>query len=227
LDGLTILMICEPKLDLVMCNSTVIMEDLTSLMQSIDLISKSIPEGEYLKMCHNMKNLYKVVPRPTSPEAHLPRVRVPRPIVDSDSDSEDDAEFQIVPRYEAERAELAGIGAIIGRYTREIKQVESRLRYLKIKQRVTAGVRKDAVRERAQQLGFRLREYTIEELRAKGHHIPDERSFYKNYLERQNLITRDVMSDLRDDLIELNTAKVMAIGRRGDLQTLIFGAPLL
>ena len=197
-------------------------------MQSIDLISKSIPEGEYLKMCHNMKNLYKVVPRPTSPEVHIPRVRAPRPILESDSDSEDDDDdFQIVPRYEAERAELARVNGTIGRYTREIKQVESRLRYLKIKQRITAGVRKDAVRERAQQLGFRLRIFTIEELRAKGHHVPDERSFYKNYLERQNLITRDVMSDLRDDLIELNTAKVMAIGRRGDLQTLIFGAPLL
>jgi hypothetical protein len=64
------------------------MEDLTSLMQSIDLVSKSIPEGEYLKMCHNMKNLYKVVPRPTSPEVALPRVRTHVPFPESDSEEE-------------------------------------------------------------------------------------------------------------------------------------------
>ena len=205
------------------------MDSLVSLMQSIDLISKSIPEGDYLKMCNDMKDIYKVIPRPTSPGAHLPRIRTIRALPESDSESDDDDDdhdFQLVPRYQSERNELAGIGAIIGRYTEEIKRVESRLKYLKIKQRITAGVRKDAVRERAQQLGFRLREYTIEELRAKGHHIPDERSFYKNYLERQNLITRDVMNDLRDDLTELNAAKVRTVGRRAELQTLIFGAPL-
>ena len=203
------------------------MDSLVSLMQSIDLISKSIPEGDYLKMCNDMKDIYKVIPRPTSPGAHLPRINAPRALPESDTESDDDDDdFQLVPRYQSERNELAGIGAIIGRYTEEIKRVESRLKYLKIKQRITAGVRKDAVRERAQQLGFRLREYTIEELRAKGHHIPDERSFYKNYLERQNLITRDVMNDLRDDLTELNAAKVRTVGRRAELQTLIFGAPL-
>jgi len=204
------------------------MDSLVSLMQSIDLISKSIPEGDYLKMCNDMKDIYKVIPRPTSPGAHLPRIRTARvlPESDSESDDDDDDDFQLVPRYQAERDELEGIGAIISRYTQEIKRVESRLKYLKIKQRITAGVRKDAVRERAQQLGFRLREYTIQELRAKGHHIPDERSFYKNYLERQNLITRDVMNDLRDDLIELNAAKVRTVGRRTELQTLIFGVPL-
>jgi hypothetical protein len=202
------------------------MEDLTSLMQSIDLISKSIPEGEYLKMCHNMKNLYKVVPRPTSPEIYIPRIRAPRPILESDSDSEGDDDFQIVPRYETERAELAEIGSIIGRYTREIRTVESRLKYLKIKQRITANVRRDAVRERAQQLGIRLQNLTIEELRAKGHHVPNERNFYRGYLERQNLITRDLVADLNGDLLDLNQALEATLARREQLQTLLFGAPL-
>ena len=185
------------------------MEDLTSLMQSIDLISKSIPEGEYLKMCHNMKNLYKVVPRPTSPGVHLPRVRTPRPLPESDteSDTEDDDDFTLENRLVIDRQGLARLTTYIREYDQEIRRVQSRLRYLKIKQRITAGVRKDAVRERAQQLGFRLRIFTIEELRAKGHHVPDERSFYKNYLERQNLITRDVINDLNDDLAELTHAR--------------------
>src|SRR6056300_804447 len=181
-------MICEPKLDLVMCNSTVIMEDLTSLMQSIDLISKSIPEGEYLKMCHNMKNLYKVVPRPTSPEVALPRVRTHVPFPESDSEEElNDEGLRPLNRM---RDQVIQYALAISQATRQIKQRESRLKYLKIKQRVTAAVRKDAVRERAQQLGIRLREFTLEELRAKGHTLSNERSCYRSYIDRSNLITQ-------------------------------------
>jgi hypothetical protein len=202
------------------------MDSLVSLMQSIDLISKSIPEGEYLKMCNDMKDIYKVIPRPTSPEVHLPRVRTPRALPESDTESDDDDDdddFRLETRFVVERHELERLVNFIREYEDEIKRVQSRLRYLKIKQRITAGVRKDAVRERAQQLGFRLRTFTIEELRAKGHHVPDERSFYKNYLERQNLITRDVISDLNDDLIELTQARDESTRRRAELQNIIFG----
>ena len=178
-------------------------------MQSIDLISKSIPEGDYLKMCNDMKDIYKVIPRPTSPEVNLPRINAPRPLPESDteSDDDDDDDFRLENRFVIDEPRLERIANYIREYDQEIRRVQSRLRYLKIKQRITAGVRKDAVRERAQQLGFRLRTFTIEELRAKGHHVPDERSFYKNYLERQNLITRDVIHDLNDDLAELTHAR--------------------
>jgi hypothetical protein len=206
------------------------MDSLVSLMQSIDLISKSIPEGEYLKMCNDMKDIYKVIPRPTSPGAHVPRVRTPRrlPESDTESDSEDDDDdFRLENRLVIDRQELERLANFIREYDQEIRRVRSRLRYLKIKQRITAGVRKDAVRERAQQLGFRLREFTIEELRAKGHHVPDERSFYKNYLERQNLITRDVINDLNDDLTELTRARDESARRRVELQNIIRGVPLL
>lgn len=202
------------------------MDSLVSLMQSIDLISKSIPEGEYLKMCNDMKDIYKVIPRPTSPGAHVPRVRTPRrlPESDTESDSEDDDDdFRLENRLVIDRQELERLVNFIREYDQEIRRVRSRLRYLKIKQRITAGVRKDAVRERAQQLGFRLREFTIEELRAKGHHVPDERSFYKNYLERQNLITRDVINDLNDDLTELTRVRDESTRRRAELQNIILG----
>jgi hypothetical protein len=127
--------------------------------------------------------------------------------VDSDSDSEDDdVIFELRPNRLQLSRELNQLIAGVTQRNREIKRIESRLKYLKIRQRVTAGVRKDAVRERAQQLGLRLREYTADELRAKGHHIPDERSFYRGYLERQNLITRDLVSDLTDDLRDLKQA---------------------
>jgi hypothetical protein len=195
------------------------MEDLTSLMQSIDLVSKSIPEGEYLKMCHNMKNLYKVVPRPTSPEAHLPRVRAPRPIIDSDSEEEQNNDLDRITEPLIQHAHA------IGQATRQIKQRESRLKYLKIKQRVTAGVRKDAVRERAQQRGIRLREFTLEELRAKGHTVSDERSFYRSYIDRSNLITQGVILDIQDEITEINAYREEQKIRYREIYESVYGRP--
>ena len=161
------------------------MEDLTSLMETLDLVAKSIPEGEYLKMCHNMKNLYKVVPRATSPEAHLPRVHV---------------------RLD-EPPQVARLRELSGGYTarkREIHSHKSRLKYMRIKKRVTAAVRESAVRERCDQLGIRIREYTIDELRARGHQIPDERSFYRDYMDRVNQRTQALMNDLNGRIREMN-----------------------
>jgi hypothetical protein len=195
------------------------MEDLTSLMQSIDLISKSIPEGEYLKMCHNMKNLYKVVPRPTSPEVALPRVRTHVPFPESDSEEEQNNDLDRITE------PLIQFAHAISQATRQIKQRESRLKYLKIKQRVTAGVRKDAVRERAQQLGIRLREFTLEELRAKGHTVSDERSFYRSYIDRSNLITRGVILDIQDEIVEITSYREEQKIRYREIYESVYGRP--
>jgi hypothetical protein len=200
------------------------MEALTQLMSLIDLNSKSLPEGEYLKACNYMKDIYKCVPRPTSPEAALPRIntdRQPVPLSDSDSEDEED-DFALRPIQQM-RDELADVTHNMTRSTQEIRRRESRLRYLKIKQRVTAAVRRDAVRERAQQLGIRLREYTMEELRAKGHNVPNERSFYRGYLERQNLLTRDIITDLKDDIEAIKRFKENLEVRYRDLRQAIYG----
>ena len=161
------------------------MEDLTSLMETLDLVAKSIPEGEYLKMCHNMKNLYKVVPRATSPEAHLSRVHV---------------RLNEPPQV----ARLQELSRNHNRRRREIHRHKSRLKYMRIKKRVTAAVRESAVRERCHQLGIRIREYTIDELRARGHQIPDERSFYRDYMDRVNQRTQALMNDLNGRVREMN-----------------------
>jgi hypothetical protein len=161
------------------------MEDLTSLMETLDLVAKSIPEGEYLKMCHNMKNLYKVVPRATSPEAHLPRVHV---------------RLNEPPQL----ARLQELTRNHNRRRREIHRHKSRLKRVHIKKRVTAGVRESAVRERCDQLGIRIREYTIDELRAKGYQIPDERSFYRGYVDRINHRAQALMDDLNGRIREMN-----------------------
>lgn len=199
------------------------MDALTDLMALIDLNSKLLPEGEYLKACNYMKDLYKAVPKPTSPEAFLPRVRTPRRILDSDSDDEDLNDYQM--RLVGTREELHQHVAGITRRSREIKRIQSRLKVLKIKQRVTAAIRKDAVRERAQQLGLRLREHTMEELRAKGHHVPNERSFYRGYMERQNLLTRNLIDDLTNDMRELEEANERDVPRWDHLYLAVYGRP--
>ena len=163
------------------------MEHLTSLMESLDLVAKSIPEGEYLKMCHNMKNLYKeVVLRATSPEAYLPRNN---------------------PVRHEQPPQVARLRELTRDYTarkREIRRHKSRLKHMRIKKRVTAAVRESAVRERCDQLGIRIREYTIDELRARGHQILDERSFYRDYMDRVNQGTQALMNDLNGRIREMN-----------------------
>ena len=201
------------------------MEALTQLMSLIDLNSKSLPEGDYLEMCNRMKDIYKVVPRPTSPEAALPRIqtRVPfqprRPFPESDSEEEQNDEGHQITE------QINQYAHAIVQATRQIRQRESRLKYLKIKQRVTAAVRKDAVRERAQQLGIRLREYTLEELRAKGHNVSDERSFYRSYLDRSNLITQGLILDIQDEIAEITAYREDQRARRRDAYESVYGRP--
>jgi hypothetical protein len=172
-----------------------------------------------------MKDIYKVVPRPTSPEAALPRIqtRVPfqprRPFPESDSEEEQNNEGDQITE------QINQYAHAIGQANRQLRQRESRLKYLKIKQRVTAAVRKDAVRERAQQLGIRLREYTLEELRAKGHNVSDERSFYRSYLDRSNLITQGIILDIQDEIAEITAYREEQRARRRDAYESVYGRP--
>ena len=80
------------------------MEDLTQLMEQLDLISKSIPEGNYLKMCNNLKNIHMDLRDRDPPvmDSRRPRAAAPfqvvQPGVDvhrlinvvSDSESDDE-----------------------------------------------------------------------------------------------------------------------------------------
>ena len=173
------------------------MENLQSLMQSLDDISKMIPEGTYLEMCNNLKNLHKDIKTmdpPVVDRRSIPFMPVlPNYLDDSDEESVETNEYDRWAENEA---------AII--YMEEqIKVKERQLKILKIRKNVTEAVKRDAVRERAQQLGFRLRSYTMENLRAKGVRISDERTFYKSYIERQNLLTRGARNDLEEEIQEL------------------------
>ena len=43
------------------------MENLTSLMRSLDDISSLIPEGTYLEMANNLKKVHETIPKDTDP----------------------------------------------------------------------------------------------------------------------------------------------------------------
>ena len=159
------------------------MEDLTQLMEQLDLISKSIPEGNYLKMCNNLKNIHQDLR-----DMRRPRVAAPfMPVITIDDEYDGWAEDQAAIIYMAE----------------QIKLKQKQMKLLKIRKNITEVVKRDAIKERAQQLEIRLRCYTMDDLRAKGVRIPNERAFYKSYIDRQNILTQGARTDLELEIREL------------------------
>ena len=86
-------------------------------------------------------------------------------------------------------------------------------------------MRKDAVRERAKQLCIRLREFTLEELRANGHTVSNERSFYRSYIDRSNLITQGVILDIQDEIAEITAYREEQKARHRDAYESLHGRP--
>ena len=160
------------------------MENLQSLMQCLDDISKMIPEGTYLEMCDNLKNLHK-------------------DIKSMDPPTVDRRSIPFMPTIPDEYDRWAENQAAIIYMEEQIRRKEKQLKTLKTRKNITEAVKRDAVKERAQQLGFRMRSYSMENLRAKGVRIPDERAFYKGYIERQNLLTQGTRNDLELEIREL------------------------
>jgi hypothetical protein len=166
------------------------MEDLSQLMEQLDLISKSIPEGNYLKMCNNLKNIHMDLrdrDPPTVDMRRPPMVAPFTPVITIDQEYDGWAENQAAVIYMEEQIQIK---------QRQLKQ-------LKIRKNITEVVKIAAVKERAQQLEIRLRMYNMDELRAKGVRIPNERAFYKAYIDRQNVLTQGARTDLELEIREL------------------------
>ena len=155
-------------------------------MEQLDLISKSIPEGNYLKMCNNLKNIHMDL-RDRGPPM-VDRRTIPfTPVSIFDQEYDGWAEDQAAVIYMEEQIQIK---------QRQLKQ-------LKIRKNITEVVKIAAVKERAQQLEIRLRMYNMDELRAKGVRIPNERAFYKAYIDRQNVLTQGARTDLELEIREL------------------------
>ena len=164
------------------------MDNLTALMEQIDLISKSIPEGNYLKMCTSIKNLHADIKEMDPPRIEMRRPMMAVPFMPIMNEYDVWAENQAALIYMEE----------------QIKMKEKQLRQLKSRKYITEVMKRDAIKERAQQLDIGVGSYTMDDLRAKGVRIPNERAFYKGYIDRQNILTNEVRVDLELEIQELS-----------------------
>tara|TARA_B100001559_G_scaffold247563_1_gene210806 strand:- start:4505 stop:5302 length:798 start_codon:yes stop_codon:yes gene_type:complete len=120
----------------------------------------------------------------------LPHINVPREIA-----------YDVGFHRELRQIEMAHNENELRRLEQKIVDVQRTIRKTKIRQRITANVRKDAVKKRAQELNMRLPRYTIGALLDKGHNVGNEREFYKTYLDEYNDEVVNKLSELNDDLV--------------------------
>ena len=199
------------------------MENLQQLMAEVDTISKSIPEGSYLKMCDLMKGLHDGMSSAAQTAMRLEgnireMDRIYRETVGGlarDPPTTDSRSLPVIPPFQAVQIPLPNENDLrhYDEIIMKIKQVEDRLKKTKIRKNITETVKRDAVKEMARMLNVPLRRFTIEELREKGGVIRDERAFYKSYIQRTNLVNRELIQEMNDELDDLYMA-------RSDLQVM-------
>jgi len=150
------------------------MEALTNMMSIIDLNSESIPEGDYLKLCNFMRDIHKILPKAPTKRAPFQPIPIPEDLIDQRRNLETE----------------------LGRISNELRRIRNRMKSLKIRQRVTEGVRRDAIRDAANRMGFTIRSLTLDSLRDKGVVIPHAHMFYKEYMERTNAANQVLLDSL-------------------------------
>jgi hypothetical protein len=106
-------------------------------MQCLDDISKMIPEGTYLEMCDNLKQVHKTLPKPR--ERRVPFQPI---VVDSDSESEEEDEPWRPEWYD----EWAQNEECLRRLLADLRIAKRTLTVLKPIQRITKKVREAAMK---------------------------------------------------------------------------------
>lgn len=113
------------------------MDNLRNLMQCLDDISKMIPEGTYLEMCDNLKQVHK-----TLPKQDVRRVPFQPIVVDSESESDEEDEPWRPEWYD----EWAQNEECLRRLLADMKVAKRTLAVLKPIQRITKKVREAAMK---------------------------------------------------------------------------------
>ena len=113
------------------------MENLRNLMQCLDDISKMIPEGTYLEMCDNLKQVHN-----TLPKQDVRRVPFQPIVVDSESESDEEDEPWRPEWYD----EWAQNEECLRRLLADLKVAKRTLAVLKPIQRITKKVRGAAMK---------------------------------------------------------------------------------
>jgi hypothetical protein len=193
------------------------MDDVRQLMEVIDCNVKSIPEGDYLKMCDNIKNIFEVV----------------KTCQDDDSDSASEFTYEDeldgydasdLPYVVVENTDPLNVAhpnrsnidldlqrAIIYQeytsITDHLQQATRMFRRLKTRRNITEWVRYEAVKQFCVSRMLHVPEYTLHAVRMHypQYSFPDERSFYYDFLISHNERVRDQMYDLSN---QINILKV-------------------
>jgi hypothetical protein len=175
------------------------MEEITKLMQLIDSNSDTIKEGNYLEMCNTIKSLYHKIPKEEDPpvvDLRTPLYRqVPPAAV---------MEQRIIQEWRKNAKDITD-------FQLYIKDLEKWLKSFKYLKNITASVKTNSVIKKAREFNLILENNTVQELRAAGVDIPDEREFYRSYIVTANAETAvnraEVTQDLLDNNMELETTR--------------------
>jgi hypothetical protein len=135
------------------------MDNLRNLMQCLDDISKMIPEGTYLEMCDNLKQVHDNIPKNDDPpvrdnrrvpfQAVLPgALDVHRIVNDSESESESESESdqEDEPWHPEWYDEWSQNEECLRRLLTDLKMAKSMIRDAKPIQRMTKRVREEAMK---------------------------------------------------------------------------------
>ena len=117
------------------------MDNLRNLMQCLDDISKLIPEGTYLEMCDNLKQVHKNLPKRN--ERRVPSQPI---VVDSDSESESESDEEDEPWRPEWYDEWAQNEECLRQLLADLKVTKRSLTALKPIQRITKKVRVAALK---------------------------------------------------------------------------------
>ena len=207
------------------------MEYLTSLMQLIDLNSKIISEGDYLKMCDAIKQVHEYMkydetesdeeehvfferanlPAPFSTRPRLPPVEGDNFIMYDSVQPPNYEDFinvnltpiQIpLPDIRDRELEIR-LRNINTRINDTLKKMER----LTHRRNITNIVREDAVKKRAHELSIQLRRYTVGALLDMGHDVGDTREFYQDYIDAYNIDIDNQHDELSENLKRLEEDK--------------------
>jgi DUF971 family protein len=220
------------------------MEALTTLMQTLDLNSKIISEGDYLKMCDSIKKIHDYIKYESESESEdeeefrIRRVDIPIPFspvprLPPFGDNLDDLTIYDTtpPPPQSRRGDFVHVDLPpiqtpppvpeplrdyilednLIEVNRLIHETLKKMEKLKHRRNVTNVVRKEAVKRRAQELGIRLRNYTIHALFDAGHDVGNARLFFKTYLEDYNDDIDRQYEELSAELKELEHEKTLII----------------
>ena len=168
------------------------MDNLKSLMTSLDDISKLIPEGTYLEMCDNLKMVHDQIPRNNDPPVRDNR-RLPFQVIQRGDNVESEPNHDIILEDPDWCVEMDQNEEIIRKLLADMKIADRSLRILKPIQHITKKVREDALMSYCRQADFypmEMTEWTFKKFVeiATRHNWPEshrnkryERKIHENY----------------------------------------------